>query len=730
MWQLFGAIPRDADISIDSRDDINRFYTSPNLDAVETQLHAAVRRGQVSRVVLYIAMGADVEAEGRFVHLEHGTRKVFLNLTPIHLAALTKDTSALQLLLDSGANVTATWRSAAGERTTHISWPETGTALDLVLLRLQEAGLGVQQVKERHFKTIDMLLDHGLDVNAPKLMEMAMETFSAPLVKHLMGRGGKVPGGNLGHFCRAAVRKRSITALEFGVEELGYRDLDHGLGGLKWAADYRSYDEPLGRMWSYLFSRLQHDLGPGKSINGVPGRYAVFLRAARYGNASAIQDLLNHGFDVNRVLKPMDWTLLVAVCKMHPTYKVVRLLLDAGASAVDTADSVGTSPLSALSTTPRFTMSGRTIDSRWHAASVVKLLLEAGADPNHRTVNPDHSKDYTPLSRAVLRKQYHGGLLEALVDGGADIERKSTPCERCKMFTPLMIAAATDRGTMPVGALLKAGANIEARSGADCNGTTALIAACGRCGPWSAPVVRLLLDAGADVNHCGGPACYGITALHAACGGFELMGPSHDIVELLLKAGAHVDHGAAWPAGPGVTPLLMACTGPHIPGRTSRTLRLLLNAGADVNCRWEASPVERIVAGSTALHCIPPDLPEALECVKILLAAGADPAARNARGETPLHTHLGWLAGVRRPANFDFLVSSECVLVLAQATTDRGALRAADGPDRSVLQLLETELERLQILHIGFAPQKWYYRDDGSLAHHHLAEAARILSRD
>jgi ankyrin repeat protein len=119
---------------------------------------------------------------------------------------------------------------------------------------------------------------------------------------------------------------------------------------------------------------------------------------------------------------------------------------------------------------------------------------------------------------------------------------------------------------------------------------------------------------------------------------------SLESVTALLAHGATVDR-----ADPeGSTALMFACQGAHV-----AVLRLLLHSGASVQLRD--------AEGATALHsavygaqscgrflaaCVGED---AVECVRLLLAAGADPGAKAAGGQTPagMAAEAGGAVGVQ-----------------------------------------------------------------------------------
>jgi hypothetical protein len=146
-----------------------------------------------------------------------------------------------------------------------------------------------------------------------------------------------------------------------------------------------------------------------------------------------------------------------------------------------------------------------------HAAGILReeavaLLLEAGANPDLASIDPDLDRN-TPL-HAVSR---HGGVVRPTVDAGVRImkallARGADVNARNKgRATPLQLAAA---GRPELAALLlDAGADVKA---ADVDGTTALHRAAhgGQVG-----IARRLLDRGADVN---AEAQGGLTPLLAA----------------------------------------------------------------------------------------------------------------------------------------------------------------------------------------------------------------------
>ena len=123
-------------------------------------------------------------------------------------------------------------------------------------------------------------------------------------------------------------------------------------------------------------------------------------------------------------------------------------------------------------------------------------------------------------------------------------------------------------------------------------------------------VRKYLNDGTVDVNGKGG--CFGWTALHwASWNGHDNIG------ELLLDNGADIDALTY-----NETPLILACD----KGRHASFTKLLLNRG----CAVDATDDD----GDTALHhaC----WRGSTQCVKELLAHGADTHMKNNDGDTPL----------------------------------------------------------------------------------------------
>ena len=234
---------------------------------------------------------------------------------------------------------------------------------------------------------------------------------------------------------------------------------------------------------------------------------------------------------------------------------------------------------------------------------MLKLLLDAGADPNTRT-----SFEATPLmwcSNSIER-------VRLLVEHGADVNARS------KMgHTPLFLAASHAGNGETVRYLLDKGALLE--KAADKTGSTPLLAA---STTGDTALMELLLARGDKPDT---PNQLGFTPLmNAAAFGNAQM------VEALLKRGAKVNaqsgaNGAKVKHGTillgSFSALMLAVSGPN-----TQTTKLLLDAGADVNAQD--------LRGMTPLmFAVATDHPNP-QVIRMLLARKPDQSIRSKSGET------------------------------------------------------------------------------------------------
>jgi ankyrin repeat protein len=189
-----------------------------------------------------------------------------------------------------------------------------------------------------------------------------------------------------------------------------------------------------------------------------PGGSTPLMYAALYGDADSIRVLLKNGAEPNAKNEVGATALMWAADDDAKT----QLLLDGGANANARSD---------FGTTALIIAAGR-----FGSASVVKQLLDHGADPSAKSAD---SSPKTPLSVAALTGD--PTVLRMLIDHGADV--KSTASRA-------LISAAVGPGCKGC---------IEMFAGSA--GGNALNRACAiRAARGDAVTSRALLDLGADVN--------------------------------------------------------------------------------------------------------------------------------------------------------------------------------------------------------------------------------------
>ena len=264
-----------------------------------------------------------------------------------------------------------------------------------------------------------------------------------------------------------------------------------------------------------------------------------------------------------------------------------------------------------------------------HEPEIVRLLLEAGADPNFKF---DDDDDVTLLHIAVMEAGYASrpetadrlpadsgdvvansiAVIELLLEYGADSGARTVDGHSALFIylAPSMGGETYEADPKIVKLLLEKGVGLTEK-----NETDAMIMVFAMSAGADPEVIRLLLEHGIDDSGWGLP---GETPLHLAA----YFGAGLEVFELLLENGVDATAGDAR----GRTPLVAALLGEN----DLQVIRLLLDAGAEVATRSDT--------GATPLHYAAARARP--EVVRLLLERGADAGARDDRMRTPLYAMM------------------------------------------------------------------------------------------
>eukprot|EP00730_Choanoeca_flexa_P008002 TRINITY_DN12421_c1_g5_i4.p1 TRINITY_DN12421_c1_g5~~TRINITY_DN12421_c1_g5_i4.p1 ORF type:complete len:577 (+),score=87.60 TRINITY_DN12421_c1_g5_i4:441-2171(+) len=338
-------------------------------------------------------------------------------------------------------------------------------------------------------------------------------------------------------------------------------------------------------------------LAAGTDLEAIGWNDETSLHLACRYNPDVAKLLISKGANVNATSR-FNGTALYYLSKGSGSEEVAKLLLAAGVE-IEATDGRQTTPLHFASTynpglAKLLISKGADVNATdmylqtplhfTNSVDVAKLLLEAGAD-----IKVVDGRLRTPLHTVESVE-----VVEFLLDGGVDIEARDDFGN-----TPLH-----EQHPAVAKLLIERGANVHALNE---KRQTTLMRACSHD---FTELVDILIERGVNINSVDKN---GKTAINSA------MLRDGAILERLVAAGADVNAGKP-------NPLFEA-----IHQGSLREIEVLIQAGADVTVREE-------IDDRTPLHqCTKGRSFDGHTIASLLIAAGADPMAKDKNGDTPLH---------------------------------------------------------------------------------------------
>ncbi|XP_063908779.1 ankyrin repeat domain-containing protein 17 isoform X5 [Zophobas morio] len=338
---------------------------------------------------------------------------------------------------------------------------------------------------------------------------------------------------------------------------------------------------------------------------GIKGECTPLMEAASAGHLDIVKLLVKHGADVNAQSTSGNTPLMYGCAGGHT--KVVEFLLENGANVEDHNENGHTPLMEAASAghvdlakillkrgaginthSNEFKESALTLACYKGHLEMVRFLLEAGADQEHKT-----DEMHTALMEASM--DGHVEVARLLLDSGAQVNMPTDSFE-----SPLTLAACGGHVDLAM-LLIERGANIEEVND---EGYTPLMEAA-REG--HEEMVHLLLGQGANINAQTDETQETALTL-ACCGGFT------EVADILLKGGADIELGAS-------TPLMEAAQEGHLD-----LVKFLLENDANVHAQTQT--------GDTALTYACEN--GHTDVADYLLQYGADLEHESEGGRTPL----------------------------------------------------------------------------------------------
>lgn len=490
------------------------------LSFADSELTAAIKTDSADTVRTLIRRSADVNAPER-----DGT-------TPLQWAIYNEKPEVVELLLNADADV----ELANREGMTPLALAAMSGNPVIVELLL-DAGAGVNTpllngetplmmaARTGNVETIQLLLDRGADINAAEPLRgttalmWAAANKNAPAAKLLIENGADLAinsaGTNVGRtnpYLAPTARNR--------IREF-YNDVGQGGASLdpsELGADAPEVEitreELVKRLPPQLVEDFMRDEREREGVNPQPqkmkrGGLTALHFAVREGDLETVKVLVEAGADVNQVSE-FGWTPLLTATQ-NRYYELGRYLLENGANP-NVANEGGWNPL--YIATDNRNIEGGDYPTRkpdMDHLAYIKLLLEAGADPNLRMNSSTETRTIfthqwlreegaTPFLRAAQSSDVE--LMKLLLEHGADPNLNTL-----KDVTPLMVAAgigwvegvtyewSEEANLETVRMLLELGNDVNAQDTED--GRTALMGAAHK---GRVEVIQMLVDAGGDLS--------------------------------------------------------------------------------------------------------------------------------------------------------------------------------------------------------------------------------------
>lgn len=593
-----------------------------------TPLVVAVMANQSGVVELLLERGADVHASGHngmtpaHIAASQGTipvlellltRDVDLNMkhkfagsAPIHFAAEMGEADTVAWLCRNGADADA--EKVQGGGALHIAAELNQTAVIRALVS-RDCNASTETRLLNDTTPIYLAAQNG-NVEAVKLLlhSGANSAFEMPVGETRMdvvAAGSHEAWGSAEGFMAGAEGGRAVTTEEEAdlttLQNFGF-EAGNGATALHAAVENGHLD-----VVKALLSR-----GTPQSAS-MEGATPVYV-AAEYGQCPEImQELLRvpAGRQTLGVSAPRTGSFPLYVAAQRGRLACVKTLLDAGAPIDQRAMGTGASSLFVASLLGHM--------------PIVKMLVDRGADVNATTAEPDRA---TALHAAAQSGRV--GVAKVLLQAGASVHATSGTDRQTALH---MVLGGRQRGAVAeqlAALLVQHGADVHAPVVS--TGATPLMMAC-RSG--LGRVAAALVRRGASVHARGGAEMHRATALYLAT-----VSGARDIVAGLLTVGADPDAELRGGEGEtssvdGITSLMAAADR----GDAAVVAELLgLSESAKSTSprvkRLRATPNKRDAQGRTALHfAAQSGRPQA---VAALVRAGADLNARRADGSTPL----------------------------------------------------------------------------------------------